>query len=254
MQTAFATKPTIDTRPNPAEVVSFPAAKSPIRPALTGAGGAQGGPVKLMVLPFAHDAMVPQMSRETMEYHYDKHFVGYVDKLNALIRNTAFEGTTLEEMIRHASSKRRHGVLTNASQVWNHAFFWKSLSPEEATGPDAILADAITKQFGSLSIFQNNFVSKGTTHLGSGWLWLVWDKWRGLVVTTTSNATPVWLGADRTPLLVCDLWEHAYYLDWRNDRAGWLHAFITERANWAFAAEQMAALLNGRPQWAYPRD
>lgn len=252
MKSAFATKPAINPMPHPDGTLGFRGARPRLQPVSTLSSPPTCGEIKPTPLPYAREAMAPHLSRETMEYHYDKHFIGYVNKLNGLIRDTEYATMGLEDMIRQAAWRRKRAILSNAAQVWNHAFFWKSMSLEEGQTPDVILSEAITKQFGSLSAFHDKFVEKGASHLGSGWLWLAWEKQRGLVIATTSNATPVWLGTDRAPLLVCDLWEHAYYIDWRDDRAGWLGAFIMERANWTFVGEQMAALIKGEPQWAYP--
>lgn len=202
-------------------------------------------------LPFAMDAMEPVISRETMHYHYDKHFKGYVDKLNGLIDGTPYAKLSLEEIIRQAAWKRKRPMLVNASQVWNHAFFWQCLAPNQAGGPDGILADAIERTFGSYADFQAKFIEKGLAHVGSGWLWLVCHPDRGLIITATENAIPVWLASGRVPLLVCDLWEHAYYLDWRNDRAGWLSTFLSKAVNWRFVGEQLASVLVRRESWAY---
>lgn len=251
MQTDLAPDAASQPTPHPKGTLGFRGPRQRIQPGSMISGSTRLGKFTPTSLPYARDALVPQISRETMDYHYEKHFVGYVDKLNALIGNTEFESMVLEEVIRQAAWKRKRAIQSNAAQIWNHAFFWKSLSAQEGQKPESILLGGIVKQFGSLKEFQDKFVEKGAAHLGSGWLWLIWDKHRGLMITTTANANPVWLGTDRVPLLVCDLWEHAYYLDWRNDRAGWVHAFITERANWAFAGEQLAALLKGEPQWSY---
>lgn len=242
----------VKSTPHPNGTLSLGGVRGRLEHALEDAAARPGQKVKPAVLPFGRDALAPQVSHETMKYHYDKHFVGYVRKVNELICNTEFEGFTLEEIIRQAAWKRRRALLTNASQVWNHAFFWQCLSREQGRLPDRILGDALGKTFGSLEAFQRSFIEKGLSLVGSGWLWLVWHKERGLVIATTENTIPVWLGSERIPLLVCDLWEHAYYLDWRNDREGWLRAFVTQRANWNFAASQMASLLKTKPQWVYP--
>ncbi|GEO01188.1 hypothetical protein NSE01_30200 [Novosphingobium sediminis] len=214
--------------------------------------GNRQGSILPAELAFARDALQPHVSAETMHYHFDKHYLGYVSKTNALIKGTDLAGATLEDIVRQAAWKRRRSLLVNAAQTWNHAFFWASLSPEGKTGPDAILASALEKAFGSLDSFRQKFIDKGLAHVGSGWLWLVCDKHRGLMLVTTDKAIPVWLGTDRVPLLVCDLWEHAYYLDWKNDRAAWLGAFIENCTNWDHAGRQLAALIKGQATWTYP--
>lgn len=202
-------------------------------------------------LPYAYDALKPQISPETMHYHFDKHYLGYVAKVNTLVAGTEYASMPLEEMIRQAAWKRKRSLQTNAAQVWNHAFFWDSLSPVQDRGPDLVLAEAIAKTFGSVGKFREKFVERGMAHVGSGWLWLAWHSERGLMLRTTENAIPVWLASGRIPLLVCDLWEHAYYLDWKNDRAGWLDAFVTRLANWELASKQYSAAVNGTAAWQY---
>lgn len=214
---------------------------------------AVSGVLKPQKLPFGYDALQPQVSAETMHYHFDKHYLGYVGKVNALVSGTEFAAMPLEEMIRQAAWKRKRALLTNAAQAWNHAFFWDSLSPSEDQGPDLVLAEAIARTFGSVDRFKEKFVEKGTAHVGSGWIWLAWHKERGLILRSTDDAIPVWLASGLIPLLVCDLWEHAYYLDWKNDRAGWLDAFITRLANWELASKQYLAAVNGTDTWKYPR-
>lgn len=203
-------------------------------------------------LQFDRSSLEPHISSETMGFHYDKHYLGYLAKVNALVADTDFATMPLEDVIRHAAWKRNRALLANAAQTWNHAFLWKSLSPELDRGPNLVLAEAIAKSFGSVGMFRKKFIEKGLAHLGSGWLWLTWHPDHGLLLRTTENATPIWLASGRIPLLVCDLWEHAYYLDWKNDRAGWLEAFITRLVNWETASEQFAAAVNGTQTWQYP--
>lgn len=208
-------------------------------------------PLPAMELPFALDALAPVISREAMYYHYDKHFFGYVNKLNQLIEKNDYSRLSLEDIIRQAALNRKAAIFSNASQVWNHAFFWRCLKGGGPVEPDAILRNAISRTFGSVGSFQAEFIERGVAHVGSGWLWLACHPDHGLVITTTDNTTPVWLTSGQVPLMVCDLWEHAYYLDWRNDRAGWLKAFMTTCANWHFAGKQLASVLDKRPQWLY---
>lgn len=209
-------------------------------------------PITAAELPFAMDAFEPLISREAMHFHFDKHFQGYVNKLNTLIAGSDYARLSLEDIIRQAAWKRRRPMLVNASQIWNHAFFWQSLKVGGGHEPDVILGDAIRRTFGSFANFEAKFVERGLAHVGSGWLWLACHPDRGLIITATENAIPVWLASGRVPLLVCDLWEHAYYLDWKNDRAGWLKGFLSQAANWKFAGEQLASVLDRREPWTYP--
>lgn len=215
-------------------------------------GDAVSVAIKPMKLPFGQNALEPRVSAETMHYHYDKHYLGYISKVNALVAGTEFAAMPLVEMIRQAAWKRKRPLLVNAAQVWNHGFFWESLSPVQDRGPDLVLAQAIAKAFGSVGKFREKFIDKGMAHVGSGWLWLSWHTERGLMVQTTEDTTPIWLASGRIPLIVCDLWEHAYYLDWKNDRAGWLDTFITHLANWDLASRQFSAAVNGTETWQYP--
>ena len=202
-----------------------------------------------MPLPFARDAIVPQMSPETFEYHYDLHYMAYVNKTNHIAAN---QTGPLEDIIRKAQGSS--DVLFQApGQTWNHAFFWMSLAPEQGGSPSGPLADAIVRDFGSQDAFCEAFVKTGAGQFGSGWCWLIADANGALSLATTHDAMPVWIEHGATPLLVCDVWEHAYYIDWRNDRGGFLEAFIGERANWAFAERQYDAALTGKGQWSYPQ-
>ena len=185
---------------------------------------------QLPPLPYLLDALEPHVSRETMEFHYGKHHRTYVEKLNELIKGTEYENMALEEIIRKA-----HGpVFNNAAQTWNHTFFWNSLSPEGEGKPEGALAGAIKSIFGSFDAFKDNFTKAATEHFGSGWAWLVLDSSGALAIETLSDAgTPLTSGA--VPLLTCDLWEHAYYIDYRNARPEFLKAYW-KIANWEFAS------------------
>ncbi len=175
---------------------------------------------KLPDLPFAKDALVPYMSAETLEYHWGKHHAAYVANLNKLIPGTEFEEASLEEIIRRATGP----VFNNAAQVWNHTFFWNCLSPKGGGEPSGKLADALRSQFGSFAQFKEQFTAAAVGHFGSGWAWLSRDRDGKLVVESTLNAmNPLQQG--RVPLLTCDVWEHAYYIDYRNARAKFVEAF-----------------------------
>jgi Fe-Mn family superoxide dismutase len=185
-------------------------------------------------LPYAMDALQPHISRETLEFHYGKHHNTYVTKLNGLIAGTPHENASLEDIVRNSDG----GVFNNAAQIWNHTFYWNSLSPNGGGKPTGPLADAIDQSFGSFEQFKEAFTDKAVTLFGSGWAWLVRKPDGKLDIVQTSNAdTP--LTGDDTPLLTCDVWEHAYYIDYRNARPGYLAAWW-ELVNWDFAAVNFA--------------
>ena len=185
-------------------------------------------------LPYAMDALQPHISRETFEYHYGKHHQAYVTNLNNLIKGTEFEALDLEAIVRKAQG----GMFNNAAQVWNHTFYWNCLKPNGGGEPTGALADAITKSFGSFAAFKEQFTQTAITTFGSGWAWLVQRPDGTLGIVSTSNAATPLTGADR-PLLTCDVWEHAYYIDYRNARAKYVESFWN-LVNWEFAAAQMA--------------
>ncbi|MGQ3890735.1 superoxide dismutase [Fe] [Legionella sp. CNM-4043-24] len=184
-------------------------------------------------LPYAMDALVPHISKETLEYHYGKHHNTYVVNLNKLIAGTEFESASLDEIIMKSSG----GVFNNAAQVWNHTFYWHSLSPNGGGEPTGKVADAINKAFGSFAEFKEKFTQTAIGTFGSGWAWLVQDNEGKLSIVSTSNAgTPMTNGL--TALLTCDVWEHAYYIDYRNVRPDYLNAFWA-LVNWDFVADNM---------------
>jgi len=184
---------------------------------------------KLPALPYAKDALAPHISAETLEYHYGKHHATYVANLNKLIPGTEFENMALEEIVKKASG----GIFNNAAQVWNHMFYWNSLSPQGGGEPSGALADAINKTFGSFAAFKEKFTTTAIGTFGSGWAWLVKNADGSLAVESTSNAgTPLKEG--KRALLTCDVWEHAYYIDYRNARANYVEAFW-KIVNWKFA-------------------
>ena len=184
-------------------------------------------------LPYAMNALAPHISEETLQYHYGKHHQAYVNNLNKLIPGTEFENLSLEEII----MKSKGGVFNNAAQVWNHTFYWHSLTPNGGGEPKGKLADAITKNFGSFDAFKEQFTQAAATTFGSGWAWLVRDDAGALKIISTSNAaTPMTEGL--TALLTCDVWEHAYYIDYRNARPDYINAFWA-LVNWDFAASNL---------------
>lgn len=189
---------------------------------------------ELPVLPYAKNALAPHISEETLEFHYGKHHQTYVTNLNNLVPGTEFEGKSLEEIVLQSSG----GIFNNAAQVWNHTFYWNSLSPNGGGEPTGALAEAINAKFGSFAAFQEEFTKCAVTTFGSGWAWLVKNADGSLALVSTSNAaTPLTSG--QVPLLTCDVWEHAYYIDFRNARPKYLEAFWA-LVNWEFAAANFA--------------
>ncbi|HXR63370.1 MAG TPA: Fe-Mn family superoxide dismutase [Rudaea sp.] len=190
--------------------------------------------IELPALPYARDALAPHISAETIDYHYGKHHQAYVTNLNNLIKGSEFESMDLVAIIK----KSQGGMFNNAAQIWNHTFYWNSLSPKGGGEPAGKLADAIKKTFGSFAQFKEDFGKTAVGTFGSGWAWLVQRADGGLGLVSTSNAATPITGSDR-PLLTCDVWEHAYYIDYRNARPKYVEAFWN-LANWEFAASQMA--------------
>ena len=189
---------------------------------------------KLPELPYAQDALAPNISAETLEYHYGKHHKTYVDNLNKLIAGTGFENAALEDIVKRASG----GIYNNGAQVWNHTFYWNCLSPKGGGEPAGPLADAIVKAFGSFSQFKEQFTNTAVTLFGSGWAWLVRNQDGSLAIESTPNAgNPMRDG--KRPLLTCDVWEHAYYIDYRNARPKYLDAFWN-LVNWGFVGENLS--------------
>jgi len=185
-------------------------------------------------LPYPKDALEPHISAETLEYHYSKHHASYVEKLNKLIPGTEFETASLEEIILNGSD----GIFNNAAQVWNHSFYWNCLSPEGGGEPEATLARAIDATFGSFTTFKERFSEAAGANFGSGWTWLVTNADAALEIINTSNAgNPMTDGMH--PLLTCDVWEHAYYIDYRNARPEYIEAFW-KLVNWEFVAQSFA--------------
>ena len=191
-------------------------------------------PFTLPVLPYAMDALQPLISKETLEYHYGKHHQAYVTNLNNLIPGTEFEHLSLEEIIKKASG----GIFNNAAQVWNHTFYWHCLrSPQADNQPKGQLAKAIQETFGGFEAFKEQFSKTAVGTFGSGWAWLVKEAQGKLAIESTSNAgNPLTSG--KQPLLTCDVWEHAYYIDYRNARPTYVSKFW-ELVNWDFVAKNL---------------
>ena len=190
---------------------------------------------ELPALPYAKDALEPHISAETLDFHHGKHHNTYVTKLNGLVPGSEFEGKSLEEIIKSAPAG---GVFNNAAQVWNHTFYWNSLSPNGGGEPTGAVADAINAQWGSFDKFKEEFNDKAVNNFGSSWTWLVKNADGSLEIVNTSNAgTPMTNG--QTAIITVDLWEHAYYIDYRNVRPDYLNGFWS-LVNWDFANANLA--------------
>jgi Fe-Mn family superoxide dismutase len=186
-------------------------------------------------LPYADDALEPHVSAETLAFHHGKHHKAYVDKLNAAIAGSAYEGKSLEAIIVTSHEANDSGVFNNSAQAWNHTFLWHSMSPNGGGDPTGPLADAIADKFGDLDQFRAEFKKAALGQFGSGWTWLV-RRPDGLDIVSTGNAeTPLTTGD--TPLLTLDVWEHAYYLDYQNKRDAYVDAFLSDLINWEFAVQ-----------------
>ena len=191
---------------------------------------------ELPALPYAINALEPHISQETLEYHHGKHHNTYVVNLNNLVPGTEFEGKSLEEIIKTSTG----GVFNNAAQIWNHTFYWHCLSPNGGGEPTGALADAINKAFGSFAEFKDAFTKSAIGNFGSSWTWLVKKADVSLAIVNTSNAGCPLTEAGTTPLLTVDLWEHAYYIDYRNLRPKYMETFWA-LVNWEFVAKNLAA-------------
>jgi Fe-Mn family superoxide dismutase len=188
---------------------------------------------QLPPLPYALDALQPHISKETLEFHYGKHHAAYVTNLNNLIKGTEFENASLEDIIKKSSG----GLFNNAAQVWNHTFYWNCLAPKGGGQPSGAVAAAISKKWGSFDAFKDAFTKSAIGNFGSGWTWLVKKPDGSVDIVNTSNAATPLTGADK-PVLTCDVWEHAYYIDYRNRRPDYLGAFWN-LVNWEFATKNL---------------
>lgn len=197
--------------------------------------------ITLPELPYAKNALEPHLSAETLEFHHDKHHQTYVTNLNNLIKGTDLEGKTLEEIIKiSAGDAAKAGIFNNAAQVWNHTFYWNSIKPNGGGKPTGAIAEKIDAAFGSYEKFAEAFTAAATTQFGSGWAWLVADKVNGdLSIVKTGNAdTP--LAHGQVALLTIDVWEHAYYIDFRNARPKYIATFLEHLVNWDYANAKLA--------------
>lgn len=190
---------------------------------------------ELPALPYSRDALAPHISVETIDFHYGKHHNTYVDKLNGLVPGTEFEGKSLEDIIKSSSG----GVFNNAAQVWNHSFYWECLSPSGGGAATGAVATAIDKAFGSFDAFKKAFSEAAVGNFGSGWTWLVKHADGSVAIVSTSNAETPLTDSAVTPLLTVDVWEHAYYIDYRNARPKYLEAFWA-LVNWDFVNKNFA--------------
>jgi Fe-Mn family superoxide dismutase len=189
--------------------------------------------IELPKLPYEKNALEPHISAETLEFHYGKHHQGYVNKLNAALEGHEWASAGLEDIVKKADG----GIFNNAAQIWNHTFYWNSLSPNGGGEPKGAIADAINKDFGSFDKFKEEFSAKAGGLFGSGWAWLV-KKGDKLEIVQTSNAGCPLTEDGVTPLLTCDVWEHAYYIDYRNARPKYVEAWWN-LVNWDFANENL---------------
>lgn len=190
--------------------------------------------ITLPELPYAKEALKPHVSPETIDFHYGKHHKTYVDNLNNLIKGTEFENMSLEEIVKKSSG----GMFNNAAQIWNHTFYWHCLAPNAGGEPTGAVAEAINKNFGSFQSFKEKFTDAAVKTFGSGWAWLVLNSNGTLTIESTSNAATPLTDASKKPLLTCDVWEHAYYIDYRNSRPNYMAAFWN-LVNWNFVEKNM---------------
>jgi len=190
-------------------------------------------------LPYARDALAPHISGETLDFHHGKHHKAYVDKANDLVKGTDLESADLETAIRAAWKDKNTALFNNAAQIWNHTFYWNSMSPKGGGKPSGKLAEAIDRDFGSFEKFADAFKAAGAGQFGYGWAWLVVKDGKLEVRKTPNAETPI-TEAGVTPLLTMDVWEHAYYLDFQNRRPDYMGAFLGHLVNWDFAAENFA--------------
>lgn len=197
---------------------------------------------ELPALPFDYTALAPYITKETLEFHHDKHHAAYVNNYNNAVKDTELDSQPIEAVIKAiAGDASKAGLFNNAAQAWNHSFYWNSIKPNGGGAPTGALADKIAADFGSFENFVTEFKQAAATQFGSGWAWLVLDN-GSLKITKTGNAdTPIAHG--QTPLLTIDVWEHAYYLDYQNRRPDYISTFVEKLANWDFAAANYEAAI-----------
>jgi Fe-Mn family superoxide dismutase len=190
---------------------------------------------ELSPLPYAKDALAPHLGAETLEYHYEKHHRGYLQKLEKLLAGKPLAERTLIEIVRESDG----AVFDNAAQVWNHTFYWNSMVPKGGGTPGGVVRSAIESAFGSFDRFRKQFVESAVGVFGTGWTWLVQERDGRIAIRATEDADTPLQDATVTPLLTCDVWEHAYYLDYRHERPRYVETFLDRLANWAFVAENL---------------
>lgn len=221
---APAPKPT--PKPESVAPVPPPSTPAPSHPSLA-----------LPALPYAQNALEPYISGTTLSFHHGKHHKGYFDKLNQLVESTPLKGKSLDEIVAAAAKSKQTKVFNSAAQAWNHNFYWESMAPKGGGAPTGKVADRIAKDFGSYEAFKTAFVQTGVDHFSNGWVWLVLDKGKLRIVDTHDADTPVI--RKQKPLLVSDVWEHAYYLDYKNLRKDYLTAFVDHLINWSFVEKNL---------------
>ncbi len=195
---------------------------------------------KLPDLPYPHDALEPHVSAETLHYHHGKHHATYVDKLNGLLAETQLAGKSLEEVILASAGDPEHkAIFNNAAQVWNHTFYWNCMTPNGGGAPTGELADKIEADFHGIDNFRAEFRAAAAGQFGSGWAWLVLDNGKLRIVTSSNAELPMVQG--QHALLTCDVWEHAYYLDYQNRRPDYVDMFLDKLVNWDFVAQRLAS-------------
>jgi superoxide dismutase, Fe-Mn family len=202
-------------------------------------------------LPYAEDALAPAIGPDTLNTHHKKHHAGYVKKTNDALAKNGWNLSRIEDVVIRAREDK--ALFNQAAQVWNHTFYWNSMAPAGTVAMDGALTEALERTFGDVADFKKTFQEKGEKHFGSGYLWLVADKAGAITLIEGHDADTPLLREGVTPLLGCDLWEHAYYLDRKNDRAAYLKAFLGELANWRFASSQLAAARGEGTAWEHPR-
>jgi Fe-Mn family superoxide dismutase len=209
------------------------------------AGSQENKSFTLPPLPYAEDALRPYIEKRTLELHHGKHQQANFDNLNALVKDSKFAAMSLEAVIKEsAQDPKLRDIFNNAAQAWSHTFYWSSMTPKEQEeegnrAPTGRILDLINKHFGSYDAFKKKFIDAGTKLFGSGWVWLVLDnKDKSLQIVATTNAD-LPLIHEQTPLLVCDIWEHAYYLDYQNRRSSYLEVFLDHLVNWKFASQNL---------------
>lgn len=212
-----------------------------------------GATYDLPPLPFGTSALKPMIGKKTLEIHHGKHHAKYVDTLNALVAGTSLENQTLEKIIK-VSYKTNPTIFNNAAQAWNHSFYWKCLKPKGGGVPDekkhAQLVEKINASFGSYAEFRKQYADAANTAFGSGWAWLVSDRKGNLSVVKTIGADNPMTSGGRIPILTCDVWEHAYYLDYANLRPSYVDTFLDKLVNWEFVAENLERAVDSGRNWS----